>query len=56
MLFFLMYAGIVFLIFFISWISWKENILGSIVMAALEIFFIAGMARKVWKEYLKYHS
>lgn len=55
-LFFLMYAGIVFLIFFISWISWKENILGSIVMAALGIFFIAGMARKVWKEYLKYHS
>lgn len=55
-LFFLMYAAIVFLIFFVSWILWKENVLGSIVMASLGIFFIVGMARKVWMEYQKYHS
>ncbi len=55
-LFFLLYAAIVFFVFFISWISWKESILASIFMAALGVFFIVGMARKVWKEYLKYHS
>lgn len=52
----LMCAGIIFLMFFISWISWKENVLISIVMAAFGIILIVALVLKIRKEYLKYNS
>lgn len=54
--FFLMYAGVVFLIFFASWVFRHESVLGSILFAALGVFFLVGMAWRIRKEYLKYHA
>lgn len=55
-LFCLIYAGVVFLIFFASWVFRHENVLGSILFAALGVFFVVGLAWKIRKEYLKYHA
>lgn len=52
----LMFVGVIFLMFYISWISWKENALFSIVMAAFGIILIVALVFKIRKEYLKYNG